>query len=187
MAGAPFEDVVLPHLDAAYRLALWMMRNEHDAEDVVQDACLRALRYFRTFVGGDGRAWFLRIVRNACLDAHGHRMEALTDPFDEERHPSEESVSNPEMMLVHVDEAAAITRALRSLPERFRELLVLRELEDLSYKELADVIGVPMGTIMSGLSRARRALRDALVDELRQSHTSRPAQACEHERDPVGV
>jgi RNA polymerase sigma-70 factor (ECF subfamily) len=185
-AGAPFEEVVLPHLDAGYRLARWMMRNEHDAEDVVQEACLRALRYFRTFVGGDGRAWFLRIVRTACLDACGCRNESLTDPFDEERHPTADPTANPEVMLVRIDESALVARALRSLPERFRELLVLRELEGLSYRELADVIGVPIGTIMSGLSRARRALRTAIVNERRQSRAS-TAAALDHECEAIAV
>ena len=80
-AGESFDEVVLPHLDAAYRLARWRMRNEHDAEDVVQEASLRALRYFRTFTGGNGRAWFLRIVRNTCSGWRGRRFEAPTDPF----------------------------------------------------------------------------------------------------------
>jgi RNA polymerase sigma-70 factor (ECF subfamily) len=156
-AGASFDDVVLPHLDAACRLARWLMRNEHDAEDVVQEASLRAFRYFRTFTGGDGRAWFLRIVRNACAGWRSRRFQAVTDPFDEEQHRSDRSASDPETLLLQTDDATLIARAMRNLPGRFHQLLVLRELEGLSYRELADVMGIPMGTVMSRLSRARHS------------------------------
>ena len=108
-----FDDVVLPHLDAAYRLARWLMRNEHDAEDVVQDSLLRALRYFRTFTGGDGRAWFLRIVRNTCSGWRDHRFEALTDPFDEEQHRSPRPGTDPETLLLRTDDATLIARTIR--------------------------------------------------------------------------
>jgi len=171
--GAPgaretFEDVVLPNLDAAYRLARWLTRDECDAEDVVQEVSLRALRYFRTFAGGNGRAWFLRIVRNTC---HGgrRRIRALTDPFDEERHSSLQSTSNPEALMLRSDSAALIEQAISSLPDRFRELLVLREIEGLSYREMADVMEIPIGTVMSGLSRARDALRGAVNQKLNRA------------------
>ena len=160
-----FEEVVLPHLDAAYRLARWMMRNEHDAEDVVQEASLRAFRYFRTFAGGNGRAWFLRIVRNTCHGGH-RRIGTLSDPFDEERHSTRQTDSDPEALLLRTDTADLVERAIGSLPDRFRELLTLREMEGLSYRELADVMEIPIGTVMSGLSRAREALRGALGEEL---------------------
>ena len=167
-----FDEVVLPHLNAAHRLARWMMRNEHDAEDVVQEASLRALRYFRTFTGGDGRAWFLRIVRNTCSGWRGHRLEALTDPFDEEQHRSAQPVSDPETLLLQTDDVTLIARAMRTLPARFHRLLVLRELEGLSYRQLADVMRIPMGTVMSRLSRARQALKHALDIELKPSPVS---------------
>jgi len=167
-----FDEVVLPHLNAAHRLARWMMRNEHDAEDVVQEASLRALRYFRTFTGGDGRAWFLRIVRNTCSGWRGHRLEALTDPFDEEQHRSAQPVSDPETLLLQTDDVTLIARAMRTLPARFHRLLVLRELEGLSYRQLADVMRIPMGTVMSRLSRARQALKHALDIELKPSPAS---------------
>jgi len=166
-----FDEIVLPHLDAAYRLARWLMRNEHDAEDVVQEAALRALRYLRTFNGGDGRAWFLRIVRNTCIGWRGRRIGALTDSFDEEQHSSTRAAFDPETSLLQTDEVALIRRALASVPDRFRELLVLRELEGLSYREVADVMGIPIGTVMSGLSRARRALRTALDNDLKRAAT----------------
>ena len=169
-----FEEVVLPHLDAAYRLARWLVRNDHDAEDVVQEASLRAFRYFRTFGGGNGRAWFLRIVRNTC---HGgwKPIRTLTDPFDEERHSTAQSSNSPEALMLRTDTAAQIERAISRLPDRFRELVVLREIEGLSYRELADVMDIPIGTVMSGLSRAREALRGALGDDLRRAITHTPA------------
>jgi len=183
--GESFDDVVLPHLNAAHRLARWLMRNEQDAEDVVQEASLRALRYFRTFTGGDGRAWFLRIVRNTCAGWPGHRLEALTDSFDEEQHRSARPVSDPETLLLQTDDATLIARAMRHLPDRFHRLLVLRELEGLSYRQLADVMGIPMGTVMSSLSRARQALRHALDIELRPSLPSAKAHLRETEADAV--
>jgi RNA polymerase sigma-70 factor (ECF subfamily) len=182
-----FDDVVLPHLDAAYRLARWLMRNEHDAEDVVQDASLRALRYFRTFAGGDGRAWFLRIVRNTCSGWRGHRIDALTDPFDEQQHLSLRPASDPEALLLQTDDSTLVARALHTLPDGVHELLVLRELEGLSYRELADVIGIPMGTVMSRLSRAREALRDALDSELKPSRISPRTHPRHQEADAVLV
>ena len=167
--GESFDAVVVPHLDAGYRLARWLMRDRHDAEDVVQEASLRALRYFPTFVGGDGRAWFLRIVRNTCYGWRHHGYQAPTDSFDEEQHSSAGPQPDPERLLLQTDDAMLIARALSSLPNHFHQLLVLRELEGLSYRELSDVIGIPMGTVMSRLSRARHALRDALGSEANPS------------------
>jgi RNA polymerase sigma-70 factor (ECF subfamily) len=183
--GASFDEIVLPHLDAAYRLARWLMRNEHDAEDVVQEASLRAFRYFRTFTGGNGRAWFLRIVRNTCCGWRGRSVQALTDLFDEEQHSSDRPRSDPETLLLHTDDVTLIERALSTLPDRFREVLVLRELDDLSYRELADVMGIPVGTVMSSLSRARRALRRALNNELKQSGIPTRRHPREQEADAV--
>jgi RNA polymerase sigma-70 factor, ECF subfamily len=167
--GQTFEEVVLPHLDAAYRLARWLMRDDPDAEDAVQEASLRAFRYFRTFVGGNGRAWFLRIVRNTCAGWRGHSFQASTDPFDEEQHSKSQPALDPETLALRADGARLLERAMSNLPDRFRELLVLRELEGLSYRELAEVIGIPTGTVMSGLSRARQALAKALSNELSQA------------------
>ena len=188
--GESFDTVVVPHLDAGYRLARWLMRDTDDAEDVVQEASLRAFRYFRTFVGGNGRAWFLRIVRNTCYGWHSHQYQAPTDSFDEEQHSSARPQSDPETLLLQTDDAALIARALSRLPDHFHELLVLRELEGLSYRELSDVIGIPMGTVMSRLSRARVALRHAL--ELPQPViASRPrprehrCDLCQGRRDSV--
>jgi RNA polymerase sigma-70 factor (ECF subfamily) len=159
--GESFDEVVLPHLRDAHRLARWLMRNEHDAEDVVQEASLRAFRYFRTFSGGNARAWFLRIVRNTCCRWRDRNVKAATDLFDEEQHSSARPAWNPEMLVLHADNVTLIEQAMKTLPDRFRNLLVLRELEGLSYRELADVMDMPIGTVMSSLSRARQAFRDA--------------------------
>jgi RNA polymerase sigma-70 factor (ECF subfamily) len=185
--GESFDTVVVPHLDAGYRLALWLIRDEHDAEDVVQEASLRAFLYFRTFVGGDGRAWFLRIVRNTCYGWRRHGFQPATDPFDEEQHSSTRRQSDPETLLLQTDDATSITRALSSLPDHFHQLLVLRELEGLSYRELSDVTGIPIGTVMSRLSRAREALRRALDTELPQPGISFRPHSREREADAALV
>jgi RNA polymerase sigma-70 factor, ECF subfamily len=161
------------------------MRNEHDAEDVVQEASLRAFRYFRTFKGGIGRAWFLRIVRNTCWASRAQRVEALTEPFDEEQHSDARSPSDPETLLRRTDDVTLIRQAMSHVPERFRELLVLRELEGLSYRELAGAMGIPIGTVMSGLSRGRQAFRGALQNQLKQSGIQTGTRRREHEADAV--
>ena len=167
-----FEEAVLPHLDAGYRLARWLLRNDEDADDVVQEASLRAFRYFRTFVGGDSRAWFLTIVRNTCSSWQRRRLTTLTDPFDEEDHLSLRSDSDPEALLLQADDATLVARAMRKLPDRLHQVLALREFHGLSYRELSEVIGTPIGTVMSRLSRAREALRIALDNELKPSRAS---------------
>jgi RNA polymerase sigma-70 factor, ECF subfamily len=174
--GSSFEDVVLPHLSTAYRLARWLMRNEHDAEDAVQEASLRAFQYFRTFAGGNGRAWFLQIVRNTCYGWYGRGVDTLTDPFDEERHDISPEL-DPEALMLQTDDATLVARAMSALPDRFRELLTLREFEGLSYREVAGVTGMPMGSVMSGLSRARQAFRGAVNDEWQRSAVSKTAPA----------
>jgi len=177
-----FDAVVLPHVAAGHRLARWLMRDDDDAEDVVQEACLRAFRHFRTFGGGDGRAWFLRIVRNTC---YGWRHQRPTDSFDEDQHSGARPQHDPETLLLQTDDAASIARALSSLPDRFHQLLVLRELEGLSYRELAEATGIPIGTVMSRLSRARVALRGALDSQLQQPGISSRPVPREQEADAV--
>jgi RNA polymerase sigma-70 factor (ECF subfamily) len=158
-----FEQVVLPHLDAAYNLARWLIRNPADAEDAVQEACLRALRFFDGFRGGDSRAWLLKIVRNTCYSwLKKNRPTELSDEFDEAVHSSEVPGENAEAKLVSHANSEHVRKALETLPAGFREVLVLREIEELSYKEISDVTGVPMGTVMSSLSRARQRLREEL-------------------------
>jgi len=160
-----FDEVVIAHLDDAYRLARWLTGNDEDAEDVVQDASLRAFRYFRTFTGGNGRAWFLSIVRNTCRGTHGQRWRATSEPFEEDRHSRVDEGVDPESLLLQTDHAALVEQVLSHLPDRYRELLVRRELEGLSYRELSSTMGIPLGTVMSGLSRARRAFRDVLDNQ----------------------
>jgi RNA polymerase sigma-70 factor (ECF subfamily) len=158
-----FEQVVLPHLDAAYNLARWLTRSPADAEDVVQEACLRALRFFDGYRGGDSRAWLLKIVRNTCYSwVRKNRPTELSDEFDETVHSGEVVGTDAEAKLVSRANSEQVRKALETLPAAFREVLVLREIEELSYKEISDVTGVPMGTVMSSLSRARQRLREEL-------------------------
>jgi RNA polymerase sigma-70 factor (ECF subfamily) len=158
-----FAEAVLPHLDAAYNLARWIMRNETDAEDAVQDACLRALRFIGGLRGADGKVWLLKIVRNTCYSRLGReRHRELESEFDEDVHSTKGAATDPETLLLRSRDSATINRALDELPEEFREALVMRELEGLSYKEIADIAGVPLGTVMSRLARARKRLQHAL-------------------------
>ncbi len=155
-----FERAVLPHLDAAYNLARHLVRNADDAEDAVQEACLRAMRYFGGFRGGDGRAWLLAIVRNACYtQLRRGRADAAATEFDEEIHTAAGDEPAPEADLARKLTAESLERALERLPLVFREVIVLRELEDLSYTEIAEIAGVPIGTVMSRLARARARLQ----------------------------
>ena len=158
---ARFESAVLPHLDAAYTLARYLTRNEHDAEDVVQDSCLRALKYFDG-LRGDARAWLLAIVRNTAYTwRRRHQGDALDTEFDETEH-SHVADDYSEGVLLQKAAKETLSRALDRLAPEFREVIVLRELEGLSYKEISEVAGVPVGTVMSRLSRARMRLQAAL-------------------------
>ena len=181
-AGESFDAVILPHLEAGVRLARWLTRDQHDAEDVLQEACLRAFRYFRTFTGGDARAWFLTIVRNTSYGWHRHGCKDRIDAFDEEQHSAgRPALVDPETLLLQTEDAAWIRRAMNSLSAPFHQVLVLRELEGLTYQELADAVGIPVGTVMSRLSRARVALRRAMRSELRTTH--RPSRTPDRDRE----
>jgi RNA polymerase sigma-70 factor (ECF subfamily) len=159
-----FEEAVLPHLRAAYNLARWLTRDETDAEDVVQEAYLRAFKHFGSFHGGDGRPWLLAVVRNTCYTWMQHnRSPELTIPLDDELHDIESKDLNPEARLLQSADTQMVRQALEDLPVEFREVLVLRELEDLSYKQIADVVGIPIGTVMSRLARARKRLQERLA------------------------
>jgi RNA polymerase sigma-70 factor, ECF subfamily len=160
-----FEAAILPHLDAAYTLARYLARDPHDAEDAVQEACLRALRYFDTFRGGDARAWFLAIVRNRCYSLRHQRRDATAVVFDEELHSEDADVESADAIALRGAAQESLEAALRRLPDEFREVIVLRELQGLAYKEISDVTGVPIGTVMSRLSRARQRLLHALGPE----------------------
>lgn len=164
---ARFEQLVLPHLDAAFNLARWLLRGRSDAEDVAQESMLRAFRFFRGFHGGDARAWLLQIVRNTCYTwLEKNRSVDLTTEFNEELHP-QPSVS-PETLAIAGDNRERLTRALEELPVRFREVLILRELEGCSYKEIAAITSIPIGTVMSALARARQRLHHVLTQPAAQ-------------------
>lgn len=156
-----FEREVLPHLDAAYNLARWLTRDPDDAEDVVQDACMRALRYVGTLRSGGAKAWFLTVVRNAFYDwvARNRPVEIAADRFDAIDDAIDLEARGPEQEAMRGAEARVLADALQALPLQFREAVVLRELEELSYREMASVIGVPVGTVMSRLARGRAMLR----------------------------
>lgn len=156
---ARFERDVIPHLDAAYNLARWLTRNDHDAEDVVQDACLRAFRFFGGFHGGDSRVWLLKIVRNTCYTwLQRNRRRELAADSEEELQNVESADHDPEAMLLRNADSRMLRQSLEDLPLEFREVLILRELEGLSYKEIADLVDLPLGTVMSRLARARKRL-----------------------------
>jgi RNA polymerase sigma-70 factor, ECF subfamily len=162
-----FEQLVLPHVDAAFNLARWLLRGRADAEDVAQEALLRACRFFRGFHGGDARAWLLQIVRNTCYTwLEKNRPMELSMEFNEEIHV--QTCSTPETLAIAGDDRERLTLALESLPPRFREVLVLRELEGCSYKEIAAITSLPIGTVMSSLSRARRHLHSALANPIQK-------------------
>jgi RNA polymerase sigma factor (sigma-70 family) len=164
-----FEEAVLPHLDAAYNLARWLTRNDTDAQDVVQEAYLRALRFFSGFHGTDGRAWLLTIVRNTCFTwLRRNRSPELSGDFDEIVNARESEAPDPETAHVLKVQAQLVNEAIEELPIEFREVVVLRELEELSYKEIALVTGIPIGTVMSRLARARKRLLVLLRDEKSQ-------------------
>jgi RNA polymerase sigma-70 factor (ECF subfamily) len=155
-----FERVVMPHLDAAFNLARWMVRSREDAEDVAQDAMVRAYRFFEGFHGGDARAWLLQIVRNVCYTwLEKNRAGDLMTEFDENVHAGQSAT--PETAAVAANQRDHLMRALESLPARSREVLVLRELEGCSYKEIGEITGIPIGTVMSSLARARERLQRA--------------------------
>jgi RNA polymerase sigma-70 factor (ECF subfamily) len=173
-----FEALALPHLDAAYNLARWLTRNDQDAQDVVQEAALRALRYFGSFRGDQARPWLLQIVRHTCYGwlAKNRPAEvvALDDSEDAWRDVAAPVALEPQTVAVRNDDRARINRALAALPIAFREVLVLRELEDLAYKDIARIVDVPIGTVMSRLARARALMRDALSPGSTAPELARP-------------
>src|SRR5580700_1199358 len=151
-----FEQVVLPHLDAAYNLARWLVRRPQDAEDIVQESYLRAFKFFGGYRGGDTRAWVLKIVRNTSYSfLQKNRIADLAEEFDEQIHTTSTEQLGAEAALLQSADSRMLQQALDELPFNFREVIVLRELEGMSYREIAEVTGIPVGTVMSSLSRAR--------------------------------
>jgi RNA polymerase sigma-70 factor (ECF subfamily) len=165
-----FERLMLPHLDAAHNLARWLTRNETDAEDVVQEAFLRAFKFFATFRGNDSRRWLLAVVRNTCFTwlRQNRAGELLQTGDGEDVELIEGYEDDPEETLAQSDEREQLRRAIEELPAEFREVIVLRELEGMSYREIASIASVPVGTVMSRLARARRRLRRSLTPPARK-------------------
>ncbi len=163
---ARFETAVLPHLDSAYNLARWLCRDPDEAQDIVQEATLRALRFFASYRGDDARPWYLKIVRNTFLSGHGRRGAGVVVPFSAVEAEDGPSLldqvpapdPDPEAAMAVLQDREAMDRMIARLPAEFREVLVLRELEELSYRDIAEVVQIPIGTVMSRLSRARRQL-----------------------------
>jgi len=165
-----FERIMLPHLNAAYNLARWLTRNDHDADDLVQEAYLRAFRSFETFQGDDdrdGRAWLLTVVRNTCFTFLRRKGERTALEFDEQMHSAVDPAPDAESVLLNKAALGALHECLEGLPLEFREAIVLRELEEMSYKEIGEIARVPVGTVMSRLARARKRLQQCLEGVLR--------------------
>jgi RNA polymerase sigma factor (sigma-70 family) len=162
---ALFEQTIVPHLNAAYNLARWLTHNEHDAEDIVQEAYLRAFRFFDGFKAGDGRARLLAVVRNTCLTWLRREQGRPAVVFDERTHSASQG-KNTEHTLVEQAKLGSLRECVESLPVEYREVIVMRELEELSYKEISDVAGVPIGTVMSRLSRGRKRLQDCVASRM---------------------
>lgn len=170
---ARFQSLMLPHLNAAFNLARWLTRNPQDAEDVVQEAYLRALKFFDSLRGEDARAWLLAIVRNTFYTWYReHHAQNEDLPFDEELYSPaiiahgtlQQTDDNPETLLMRKDSEQRLQQALFALPLEFREVMVLRELEDLSYKQISAIVGIPIGTVMSRLGRGRKLLARILTE-----------------------
>jgi RNA polymerase sigma factor (sigma-70 family) len=158
--------MILPHADAAYNLARWLIHNDHDAEDVTQEAFLRAFKFFEGFHGGNGRVWLLKIVRNTCYSwlTRNRAREAL--PLEEEKLVLEGQDLNPEEKLIQNADGELLRKILATLPVEFREVAVMADIEGLTYKEISEVAGISMGTVMSRLARARKKLRQSLVKRM---------------------
>src|SRR5213078_4002506 len=163
---ASFEATMLPHLDAAHNLARWLMRNEQDAQDVVQEAYLRAFKSFSGFHGSNGRAWLLTIVRNTSYTFLKKNQAVDFTTFDEEIHVAADEFASPATILEHGEDAELIREAMDALPAEFREILALRHQEGLSYKEIGDIAQLAPGTVMSRLARARAKLKEYLAAQI---------------------
>jgi RNA polymerase sigma-70 factor (ECF subfamily) len=159
-----FNEAVLPHLDAAYNLARWLTRNDQDAEDVVQEASMRAFKYWKGFSGRDCRSWLFAIVRNTFYSSLRDRSAQPELKPDGEVDDIDDGIPNPEIVLLQKADREMLRAALEDLPVEYREAIVLREMEGLSYKEIADISSVPIGTVMSRLARARKRLQIHLTN-----------------------
>ena len=168
-----FEEIALPHLSAAYNLARWLVHNQDDAEDLVQEAYLRAFKFFSSYYGGDSRAWLLTIVRNTCYTwLQQNRALRLADPIEDKLDEVGLDFADPEMLLQQSVDAQIVRHALQELPVEFRETVVMREMEGLSYKEIANIVDVPIGTVMSRLARGRKRLHALLANRMGKGASS---------------
>ena len=162
-----FEQIALPHLAAAYNLARWLVHNDHDAEDLVQEALLRAFKSFGGYYGGDPRAWVLTIVRNTCYTwLQKNRILAHAESIDDHLDEAGMDFADPETLLLQSVDIHTVRQALQELPVEFREVVVLREMEFLSYKEIANIVDLPLGTVMSRLARGRKRLHALLTERM---------------------
>ncbi len=172
---ARFETAVLRHLDGAYNLARWLTHNDAIAEDAVQDACVRAFRFFDAMQGPSPKAWFMAIVRNACMDClREQKRNGSSDEFDETQHTLDDAyttaaLDSPERSALRNAQARDVHAAIAGLPVEYREVIVLRELEEMSYKEISAIVKIPIGTVMSRLARGRDLLRDRLAAHTQQA------------------
>ena len=166
-----FEDKMLPHLNAAYTLARWLTGNVQDAEEAVQDAYLRALRFFDNYRGGDGRAWLLQIVRNTCYSQLRKKIPHSSDAeFDEEIHAHDYACSTPETIAIKSADSAMVRKAIEELPARYREIVILREIEGMSYSEMGKILNESLGNIRTMLFRARQRLKKRLIEVTNQQN-----------------
>lgn len=175
--GDRFERLILPHMDAAFNLACWLTKDAEEAQDVVQEAYLRAYKFFDSFHGEDGRGWLLAIVRNTCFTLHRrNNVPHDVEEFDEEIHvpgavaleASNSAAASPETACIESANRELVNRAIEALPQEFREVVVLRELEGLSYKEIAAIVDIPIGTVMSRLARGRCLIQRSLLERTRK-------------------
>jgi RNA polymerase sigma-70 factor (ECF subfamily) len=156
---ALFEELAVPHLDAVHNVARWLMRNDDEAQEVVQETFLRALRYFDSYRGSDAKAWLFAILRNTCLTWRSRRRQTgATESFDEGTHSPQTVVRDQEQQVIDAGQMVTLRHCIEMLPLEYREVLIMRELEEMSYRQISEAMAVPMGTVMSRLSRARRLL-----------------------------
>ncbi|WP_296227804.1 RNA polymerase sigma factor [Ralstonia sp. UBA689] len=175
-----FAQAVLPHVDAAYNLARWLSGDAQDADDIVQEACLRAFRLFGGFRGGDGRPWLLAIVRNTWFSECARRKQAPAQPWQDDAETAADTRGDdgaaygvdPAALLARIDDVRRVQAALAQLPVPYREVIVLRELEDLPYRDIADIVDIPVGTVMSRLARARQQLARLLAEDTAPPRTN---------------
>jgi RNA polymerase sigma-70 factor (ECF subfamily) len=156
---ALFEELALPHLDAVHNVARWLILNDDEAQEVVQETFLRALRYFDSYRGSDAKAWLFAILRNTCLTWRSRRRQTgATESFDEGTHSPQTVVRDQEQQVIDAGQMVTLRHCIEMLPLEYREVLIMRELEEMSYRQISEAMAVPMGTVMSRLSRARRLL-----------------------------